>query len=752
MQDGFVLRTKRAVKKVAAISTGVAMLGATAMGALALDLKDYPAPFVTSGKYDDSNVLVVGAIAAASDTLGMVDIATNLQYESKDCKASGGSVTVAGGVSEDIPLGMNLAASNQIDTTLQDDDIDTLLDSALTFQSKDYDYSELVGFGRGTNNATLQTSLSSSDDDYQRDVVLEVERDAIKYFFGFDEAINVSKASTSQPLEIKFLGKTLKITSVDSSQTKFTAYVGNEYFMDVGDSVEVNGKTLTLTNVGSGGAVVIDVDGVSETIPASSTETINGIEITNDETFYEDTKAQRSATLIAGGDSQETYQDGDAYVGENEDDPDWVWNIAGLGANSASSITVSDASGWTETGPILGIENDFVYNDDSDNPPKVGECIELPNNFISVCLDSLTVPDSDYAEYVVEYDSSADLSRYNASWTSIPAIYIHTDVDEGLKVNKGAMTSNHASSSVKTDKIWVVLDDQGSAGAVNDNLFVLYRDTGNNTESLMGYFDADTELAGTNFAEVNYGDTKDTNVQFDFYGDVDAGANLLNISLDIIGDTTSDMQAAADDLDIKIKHASDGQVAGIGATADKEEAEDITWGLTDRTLGTKDEDHRLLYGIILKDPKSTLASDEVRFLIPQDQVQGNVVVKGSTATTSAAGQTCTVADITPVTKLDSEIAGSEDKYNLILVGGPCANKAVEAVDTLGVTCDGWDLAEGEAIVKLAANGEKVAMLVAGTEALDTRRAAKVVANYGDYKLAGTEKLVKGTTLSDITVE
>lgn len=753
MQDGFVLRTKRAVKKVAAISTGVAMLGATAMGALALDLKEYPAPFVTSGAYDDSNVLVVGAIAAASDTLGMVDIATNLQYESKDCKASGGSVTVSGGVSEDIPLGQNIAAGNQIDTTLQDDDVDTLLDSTLTFQSKDYDYSELVGFGRGTNNATLQTSLSSSDDDYQRDVVLEVERDAIKYFFAFDESINVSKATSSQPLEIKFLGKTLKITSVDSSQTKFTAYVGNEYFLDVGDSVEVNGKTLTLTNVGSGGAVVVDVDGVSETIPTSSTETVNGIEITNDETFYEDTKAQRSATLIAGGDSQETYQDGDAYVGEDKDDPDWVWNIAGLGGSAASSITVSDGTtSWSESGPILGIENDFVYNDDSDNPPKVGGCIELPNNFVSVCLDSLTVPDDDYAEYVVEYDSSADLSRYNASWTSIPAIYIHTDVDEGLKVNKGSMTSNHASSSVKTDKIWLVLDDQGSAGGVNDNLFVLYRDTGNNTESLMGYFDADTEMDGSNFAEVNYGDTKDTNVQFDLDGDVDAGANLMNITLDIIGDTTSDMQAGADDLDIKIKHASDGQVAGIGATADKEEAEDITWGLNDKTLGTKDEDHRMLYGIILKDPKSTLASDEVRFLIPQDQVQGNVVVKGSTATTSTAGQTCTVADITPVTKLDTEIAGSEDKYNLILVGGPCANKAVEAVSALGVTCDGWDLAEGEAMIKLAANGEKVAMLVAGTEALDTRRAAKVVANYGDYALSGTEKLVKGTTLSDITVE
>ena len=50
------MQVLKAMKKVAAVGTGVAMLGATLTGAMALDLSEYPAPFVTAGTYDTSNV------------------------------------------------------------------------------------------------------------------------------------------------------------------------------------------------------------------------------------------------------------------------------------------------------------------------------------------------------------------------------------------------------------------------------------------------------------------------------------------------------------------------------------------------------------------------------------------------------------------------------------------------------------------------------------------------------------------------
>src|SRR3989344_2538132 len=139
MQENFGLKIKRAVKKVAAISTGVAMMGATITGALALDLADYPAPFVTSGTYDTSNALVVGAKAAASDTLGMVDIATNLQFESKVCTpTSGTGVSVVGGDSDDIRIGHSIASdrdTTNFDQELDDSDMPHLLDTTINFKS-----------------------------------------------------------------------------------------------------------------------------------------------------------------------------------------------------------------------------------------------------------------------------------------------------------------------------------------------------------------------------------------------------------------------------------------------------------------------------------------------------------------------------------------------------------------------------------------------------------------------------------------
>jgi len=445
-------KLNKTLKSIAAVGTGVLFLGASVTGALALDLKDYPEPFVTNGKYDDSNVLVVGAIAAASDTLGMVDIATNLQFESKDCTSvSGGTVTVSGGDTEDIPLGSPIAgSSNTFDQQLEDNDIDSLLDSTVNFGGSNYDFHEVVLLGHMDKDVTVETSLTSSEDDYETDIVMEVQKDAIKYYYAFDEAIEINTATSSDSLNIRFLGKTLKIIDVDADD-KFTAYVGTEYFMDVDDSVVVEGKTVTLKNVGSKGAVIVEVDGVAETIPASGTETVNGIEISVDETFYEDDKAQRSATLIVGEDSRDTYKDGDAYIGEDEDDPEWIWDIDNLNTNSAT--TINDNS--VHEGPVIGIENDFVWNDKDDNPTAIGECINLPNDYISICLESLTVADDEYTTYTFEYDNSADLSDADEDLTSADALYIHTNLDEGLVIKSGvADVTDVKGSDAKTDKVW----------------------------------------------------------------------------------------------------------------------------------------------------------------------------------------------------------------------------------------------------------------------------------------------------------
>ena len=126
------------------------------------------------------------------------------------------------------------------------------------------------------------------------------------------------------------------------------------------------------------------------------------------------------------------------------------------------------------------------------------------------------------------------------------------------------------------------------------------------------------------------------------------------------------------------------------------------------------------------------------------------VTMGATTTSkSKAGEICTVADITPATMLDTEVGSRASSYNLILVGDSCVNKIV--ADLWGVsypTCgEGLPYGPGEAVVQLMENGNKVAMVIAGYDAIDTRKAAKVVANYGDYNLGGEEATVTGTISS-----
>ncbi|MCK5107928.1 MAG: S-layer protein, partial [Nanoarchaeota archaeon] len=96
------MNMKKIVRKVVAIGTGAAMVGATLMGAMATNLNEYPAPFVQDGVFDA--VLVIGDQAQGFDNIGLTDIAMALQassYVEETVETSEGTTTVSDGVVED---------------------------------------------------------------------------------------------------------------------------------------------------------------------------------------------------------------------------------------------------------------------------------------------------------------------------------------------------------------------------------------------------------------------------------------------------------------------------------------------------------------------------------------------------------------------------------------------------------------------------------------------------------------------------
>jgi hypothetical protein len=167
------------------------------------------------------------------------------------------------------------------------------------------------------------------------------------------------------------------------------------------------------------------------------------------------------------------------------------------------------------------------------------------------------------------------------------------------------------------------------------------------------------------------------------------------------------------------------------------------------------------YGALIEETSSTSSTDadEVTIEYPLSQrgvmvyVTGGDVSTSKSSSASGAIETVSIEKINVgAAKLDSEVSNVWSQ-NLIIVGGPCANTA--AADVMGATgencAEGFE--EGKAMVKLYEKSGKVAMVVAGYSAMDTRRATRVVADYEKYSsdMTGMEVEVAGTTLTDITV-
>ena len=80
---------------------------------------------------------------------------------------------------------------------------------------------------------------------------------------------------------------------------------------------------------------------------------------------------------------------------------------------------------------------------------------------------------------------------------------------------------------------------------------------------------------------------------------------------------------------------------------------------------------------------------------------------------------------------------SEDEYdnqkNIILIGGPCANKVSESIiNNYGYNCKDWQFTNGEQLFKVVQNGDGVAIIIAGNVFNDTNQAIKKLKKYESY--------------------
>jgi len=738
--ENFVMKTKKTIKKIAAIGSGVLM---AATPALAVDLGDYPAPFVQAGQLN--GLLVLGADGKADDLVGSIEVAGTL---AQVAGGGPGGISVSGGASEEVTLGDALA--DFFTTTLDDTDIDTLFDGKIDFADEELDTHEEIRLGAAS--PSLETS-STSDDDYGSDPVIEVTgAGSIGYFYVFDDVVDwdddPTDVSDTDPLSIDFLGNALEITDVDDADT-ITAQVGEEVYMKVGDTVTIEGSTVQLVDVSSGDAetVIVSVDGTQEIV--TGTEKVDGLRVRVKERFVSDVQSERAAVLVIGTDAVKTYDSGDEYTipcGEpatsdcDEDDPDWEWVI------DMDEVTGGGAP------DEIGIESDFTWN--SVNKPVIhnGERIVLPEGNVFLSFDSLVV--NNFQQFEIFFEESVDLSDAGgdaAVATSEDVITIRGPDEDSLGVD----TDDDGDMDIETDTLYLWVDVSDDAVELlyidddNDVAFVLADSDETNTleaedtvaeDPIEFYFIyGDTEMRAALFDsdEVDGGGAADGNVDPILGINVDEGDDSLGDLGDDDGDLYIDTDLVSEDID-----AVGNAFVGFN-TAEQADAADALFGDYDDTpteIGERDNPVLFVYGVYTGVPEDDTENDEFNLWVPEDLQEANIVIGTSgTSVVSGAGGV-SVAGV-QLSRLDTEVSNPAAQ-NVILVGGTAVNRLTASA--LGVDYPTVGAAAGTALsigpdqatLKLIENafgGTNVALIVAGWEGPDTRAAASVLKDFGSYR-------------------
>ncbi|MHA1827950.1 MAG: hypothetical protein ACTSX6_04800 [Candidatus Heimdallarchaeaceae archaeon] len=370
-----------------------------------------------------------------------------------------------------------------IEAKIGNNKISKLIDDVVEFDGKEYDVKEEIYF-----TGSVKTSLD--DEDYGTSPYLVLGTDAIKYKYIFTEQIDISKIDPEEQLEIDFLGKKLRI--IDASANSITIRTGEEYYLKEGDVENINGKTVTIVTVGED-SVLVQVDDKSEIVSENSDKNINGLNVLVIDILYKSYEDSYVEFLI-GTDSDEEVTDGSDFELFVSDDDTWEWNIALGGDNQ-----------------YIGISNqeEYKFLDEDYKPLGVGESLMLPNDYVSVIFQEVTVSDNVELSFKVrdnylyvrgnnEDSFVYGTDEYDELYVDVNGIY---DNDKVLitndKVRIGDSDIYLELGSVKIGKLEIKLDMsdilydgvsfKDKDGSYLDYLGILFKDPENGVNDKTGF-------------------------------------------------------------------------------------------------------------------------------------------------------------------------------------------------------------------------------------------------------------------------
>jgi len=302
------MKVKKMVKRLFAVGTGVAMLGATAMCAFAADLKDYPSMFVTDGKFN--GLLVVGDTASSVDNLALTDIAANMKYKKAD--ATGTTTTTVSGdnwrvgtsslkyeMSSSDASGSSIGGENfyDIQTFIGKDELAGLGSGTYSTGEGTYNYEQYLYFDKANNAQNEVVKYAVNNDDVAAD------------YLHFKSGANLGQyklefSSNAQSTVQDTAGSTCSTGTVldDFENTKLTMF-GKEYTIVLARRTgSPAGQTVKLTLMG-GAATSTLLEG--ETTSLTAVGKTYDVALTYVDSTY--------AKFTVNGQATDKMQKGDTY-------------------------------------------------------------------------------------------------------------------------------------------------------------------------------------------------------------------------------------------------------------------------------------------------------------------------------------------------------------------------------------------------------------------------------------------------------
>jgi len=783
------MRVRKAIKKVAAIGVGASMLGATLVGAAAANLGNYPDMLISGGSFD--GVIVLGDNAIASDTLGAVDIATGLTVSGSSGSSSSAGVTIAGG-SVIGTSGDDLNIDESIVDVESDSDVsdipgvlsDGLFEDSEGENDNEESFDQEIEWGANTGTLTLYQDEDDGADEGGLYIHVDKGNDLYNYTLEFDDSVEYDN-ETDAKAEDDF--ETVKIDIQGNTYTIVGVKLDNggqleELQLQAGDTTIWLEQSQPVTRVIGGEEHEIElvdvnedeskcgvtVDGTLQWVDVGQTKRINGVEVGVTDAITVHSQAQdtdvcelnlgaqeiileenkevqingkdidgSTVTFDVAGDQWDGFTisfepEDDVYLGVGDSFQDPVLGNFKLSFESIvanNEMVEFDSSGEDLTVSFKNtdgkdIELPFYCSDNCDNVADTiyfGEGDEQDERWYlkaGVCSGTTDVADCEGAKFLVLQGDEVHVIEIDDIDTNDKEITVEDVTYGGTKTTDGvdyAAAGQAVNVELPAGGSTALLTINGSqitfTGGAGDEIVAF------NTEMETMYehgVQVDSETDPIIYVEENGDEQDNTNDDGDIHSNIE-----ITLSID---DTDKE-------LDVDVTFIDNGALNGPVDVS--EDDDDNTVDYTQ--LGTRIEHD----------------SEEGRSLtlhLPEEELYANVFVGPTGADVRIATGSAAAVQV-GAAKLASEVSDL-GAQNTVIVGGPCANAA--AAEFLGVSqanCSEGAPAENTAEIVAKDMEGSVSILINGYDALDTRRAARVLYNYNDYPLAGEKVVVSGASLS-----